>query len=987
MQTLESKLASAEKDVTRLTKALERSDKYIEDLEKKRDESTGSAGLKASSSKGSSYAMNSDILSRKPGLDASRGDSASRQLFSEENGGKSSSGERSKYYFDRNGDDKGSDLRNEYTDFESDKRLIKGHSTKADGTNGGKKRVTFDLNKNTDTTAVSFELEMPSPVKMQGNRNSAPNRSASPVKGVLKKGNDRQVSLSNNKDYDRYASDLSKATDEDSLSGSYDQRSVDRYSKDDDLLHRKVTHEQGDRKYDEAHNGYSRNRKKYSADDSVLSQPSDLEPKVFDDMDRLKKQTGQTQERRSDDLDYRVGQSVRSRGRDEEIDISELDDTNYIESELDELNISLTPEFTDCMKLLNRAEKKVQGGSDLNFDDNPTSFKSGRDSDTDAVFRASTGSIGYRGETGEDYMSSYKADTDRFAASLDNYSRGKHVRSGSLDNIFLASDRKTDFGNEFNQRPSSALPTASNMYPPTSQSKYSTGLTTGRTTLTRTPSVDNLLLTRPAVYQNKYASSLSFRPGLVPSYKSYSESDDKLDVKGNGLSTVGNSSTQPFPGKHGMIGSNGGGLDRDRVDTNGRVSFDAVLQARAKSLSDYDNSVNKDRLERENKKAFSSGRYTPTVTGSSSGSDFDMKYTSGRELASEYTSRNGMGSGRSTPTLAPNSDISSNTKSNTQFTDYKYMGNDMTLKPPSGSRHSDIGSNQLGSSRMTNTATFDNLTPHTIAYSSSALSSNADTAKSISNYSLANPSTNGDGGIGSSSSLGGIGGGVYYDGTKYEGKPFSMSSSNKISLSSNNFDLMNGRMEVDASISNNRMSNLDDKKYLSSNSGSSSGSVSAYNDFNYRDGTDFSNFSTKVAASSLPMPSQSAGSNPSSGSFAGSAYGLGSSASSSSYASSSYLPTTLTSVTSVPSYSTALSVPFTYTSTSYTSSGPTNLYTSKPLDPIVESSNHYSYVSNASGDFPSKNDTFALPEPKKRLFDNSEDLDMSVSPIKSNRRF
>lgn len=38
---------------------------------------------------------------------------------------------------------------------------------------------------------------------------------------------------------------------------------------------------------------------------------------------------------------------------------AELDDTQVIENELDELNISLTPDFTDCMKLLNRAEKKV----------------------------------------------------------------------------------------------------------------------------------------------------------------------------------------------------------------------------------------------------------------------------------------------------------------------------------------------------------------------------------------------------------------------------------------------------------------------------------------------------------------------------------------------------------------------------------------------------------------------------------------------------
>jgi hypothetical protein len=76
----------------------------------------------------------------------------------------------------------------------------------------------------------------------------------------------------------------------------------------------------------------------------------------------------------------------------------------------------------------------------------------------------------------------------------------------------------------------------------------------------------------------------------------------------------------------------------------------------------------------------------------------------------------------------------------------------------------------------------------------------------------------------------------------------------------------------------------------------------------------------------------------------------------------------------------------TFTTSSYTSSVPANTYSSKGLDPISESG-HYSYVSNVSGDYSSKNDTFALPEPKKRLFENSDDLDMSMSPIKSNRRF
>ena len=43
-------------------------------------------------------------------------------------------------------------------------------------------------------------------------------------------------------------------------------------------------------------------------------------------------------------------------------------------------------------------------------------------------------------------------------------------------------------------------------------------------------------------------------------------------------------------------------------------------------------------------------------------------------------------------------------------------------------------------------------------------------------------------------------------------------------------------------------------------------------------------------------------------------------------------------------------------------------------------SEHYSYVSNVSGGDLSKPDTFVFPEPKKRLFDSTDDLDMSVIP-------
>jgi hypothetical protein len=47
-------------------------------------------------------------------------------------------------------------------------------------------------------------------------------------------------------------------------------------------------------------------------------------------------------------------------------------DTQQIQRELDDLDISLTPDFTDCMKLLNRAEKKVHNLNDDSLMDLPS---------------------------------------------------------------------------------------------------------------------------------------------------------------------------------------------------------------------------------------------------------------------------------------------------------------------------------------------------------------------------------------------------------------------------------------------------------------------------------------------------------------------------------------------------------------------------------------------------------------------------------------
>ncbi|XP_053400293.1 ORC ubiquitin ligase 1-like isoform X2 [Mercenaria mercenaria] len=825
VSTLETKLASAEKDVTRLTKALERSDKYIEELEAELDDYRGKSGSSkrpsSASDRDDKHLTNGDIANRKYSSDSKVPPSreygigadnpSRRQLFSDDTGAKSSAGERSKYYYERNGD---------YNDdYKSDGRS---QGAKMNGDNGGKKRVTFDLNKNTNST-MSFDLELPSPLKMSANASGLANGRASPVKGVLKKTNGASNKQSSS-DKSGFSTDLSK----DSLSDSYNLKSSDRYSKDDDLLFLKSrSRSSSDRDYED--DIYSKPRKKYSADDSVLDEPSDLDSKRTRDRDYSSRSRASDYESRKrsdllDDLDSGPRRSRDARDRVDDLDKSDLDDTHYIESELDELNISLTPEFTDCMKILNRAEKNVHTRVTDPVTDDLAKYQS-IDSEIDTAFRASTGSIGERSGAGQDFMSNVKTDTSKFTSSLDSYSRGRHVRSGSLDNIFVAAA-------DPHERPSSALPTTSNMYSSNSQNRYMGGLTTGRTTLTRTPSLDNLLLARQSTgYQNKYSSvedslglkSRSSFPGYM-GRRSYGEEENKLDVKSGSLP-----SNAPVTAKHDILGSQGTGSTAG--DRYSRVGTDSNAQGYS---SDRMSSISASTKEMDiGRKLPPSGRQTPTMPLSSTGSDLDKQYSSGRVTPTipthseymafsksntdKYTYTASTGSGRSTPTLTTNTDYTSLTKSSGPYSGPSSLPTDLSQKPPTGTR--------------------------------------------VPDFTPARSTTQGS----SSSSLG---------------------------------------------------------------------------------------------LSSYPGPSSA----------------------------SSYLPTTLTSLTSSSSYSTAHSVPLTFTTSTYTSSLPANTYSSKGLDPIAESG-HYSYVSNVSGDYSSKNDTFALPEPKKRLFENSDDLDMSVSPIKSNRRF
>lgn len=955
VSTLETKLASAEKDVTRLTKALERSDKYIEELETELDGFRGKPGS-ARRDRGENQLTNGDILNRRYASDSKVQSSkeygkgadnpSRRQLFSEDKGGKSTAGERSKYYYDGSGD------------FNDDLHASKAQNAKTKGAGGAKKKVTFDLDKNTNS-ALSFDLELPSPLKTSANSSGLTNGRVSPVKGVLKKNKPG----SSDRSSEGYSTDMSKTLD-DSLSESYDRYKPNRYSKDDDLVYLKSRSKTSDR--DSNTGSYSSGRK-YSADDSMLSEPSDLDLRHAREHDYSSKSSRDYRSHRSgsdrNDLDQNFYDSGRpSSAKDDVLDTHDLDDTQYIESELDELNISVTPEFTDCMKILNRAEKNVHRDSDPEDFTSTSSRVKSVETNADTAFRASTGSMGYKsGNREDDYLSSaYKTDTSRFTSSLDSYSRGHRVRSGSLDNL-LNIDRQSE-----RERPSSALPTTSNMYPPTSQSKYSSGLTTGRTSLTRTPSLDNLLLSRPDPAALKTRAAL---PGYLSSRLYRGENDGKIEVKsGTSVGGVSSAAQQPVAASHEILPSQISSGVPSTGDSH-KSTYDAVLDVRAKFYSgDTRSGLSKGPSATDSdRKLPPTGRSTPTLQLTGTGMDYEKPTGSGRitptiPAHSEYMSltKSGTdkytytstGTGRSTPTLTSNTDYSSRTNTGMQFTDFRSSGpsslpSDLNQKP-AGTRPLDPSSSRPYSNPIPAT----NPASH---YSSSGMASYNNAGEGYNSL----PSY-----IGSASGMGAFDGRSAVpltnnvDVNKYPG-----------SLGARSTDYGSDKLDYGASAN-----------YRSDSKYSASSSMPGYNDQHYKDGTDFSKFSTKVAIShsgnielsSLPSANSLSASSTGHLSYPGS---------------STYLPSSLTSsITASTSYSTAHSVPLTHTTTSYTSSVPSNSYLPKPLDPIAETG-HYSYVSNMSGDYSSKNDTFALPEPKKRLFENSDELDMSMSPIKSNRRY
>ena len=996
---------------------MERSDKYIEDLEselKSYREGKGGTlndrGGKSGSSRGDRYLPNGDLVLRKPSSDSKvlpsvehreRTDHSRRQLFSEDKGTtKSSSGEGSKYYNLTNGDARGGEDQDEYMDYETDKNYGRTESVRS-GASKGQKRVTFDLRNDTNAT-TSFDLELPSPVKTLGNRISSGNRPASPVKGVLKNGQKKQGA--GDKSDDILSTDRSRTFD-DSLSSSYNEKPSKRsdlYSKDDDLVYMNARAKSREASKD----SYQKPSRKYSADDSALSEPSDVHSKSDD----LLKRSSDLVKRASDLERYSSGsrKNANDYGRKlnadtDDSDKVDLDDTIHIESELGELDISLTPELSDCMKLLNRAEKNVHhresdddliGHKSRKLPDVNTGYRSTasretnldlpvrtsssrssdiesdyghstlRSNDMDTAFRASTGSYSSRLRP-DDLSSDYKTGIEsKFSASVDSYSRGRHHRSGSLDNLLV------DIPRDPFERPSSALPSTSNMYSGLPSSKYTGGLTTGRTKLTRTPSFDNLLMSRQSDgFSTKFDTDFSgarsrlSMPGYLGQIPYRGENAENLDVK-----------ALPGPGSTNLADlENAGRKELEGVKGGGsRAEYEAILEARAKSLPDVGTTSMHGRLGRDPNndivgKSYSTGRNEINMDMA------DRKYTSGHAAPSltsqaDFTSlpRSSIDklsltgpeapSGRLTPTLPSSTNPSAYSRTNP--TNYDYTGSgpfslptDISHKPPIAGRPYDSSKHGIGSGPSYNSV------PSSVSSGGGYSSMQAYSSTGGSSY------TNSMGQLSSRASA-----------------QSDLGHSSKV----NNYDAY--QPDLNNFISSKQKTNFDgrfiDDRYSSSSSNANN--LPVYN-ANRVDVDTYNPRNSHEYSSKIPHLDQNAPKPVFSASDYSSALPpFTGSSSMATYSATSFLPTSLTSISSGSSYSTAISVPLTLTTSSYSSSRPSTSYAAKPMDPLSE---HYSYVSNNSGGDLSRSDTFALPEPKKRLFDSTDDLEMSVSPIKSNKRY
>ncbi|XP_071127035.1 uncharacterized protein LOC143042569 isoform X1 [Mytilus galloprovincialis] len=434
VSTLETKVQSLEKDNGRLNKALEKSDKYIEELQKDADNYRGK-------DRNQSSAHKDYLASQEPYENPSK-----RKLFTEP----VVNGESYRHALD---DEYLKSYKTTKSNLKSsngsinDRDYLSSYQSKSYSKVNGKsgKRVTFELPHDKNVT-TSFDLEMPSPMK----QNSSISVS-SPVKGVLKKSPNDSLNLSK-------------------PSSIEDNRSYKSFSKDDSDIYVPKT------------KSYER------SDDNLWKRSSNGHDESLNDSFALENP------RKS----YRTDKG--------------FDDTQQIQRELDDLDISLTPDFTDCMKLLNRAEKKVHNLNDDSSMDLPSKtyqntdnfvddyktkdlhdFKS-RDSlldDIGTYIPESTYSSKYYNSNGPSsssdlygpsslpsYSGSYRTGSERTESPLPTdmkYTKDYPQHRSSLDSLNL---KDNDIGSTY----SSSI-----------NKKYPTSLRFGRS-----PSLDNLYMSKPA---------------------------------------------------------------------------------------------------------------------------------------------------------------------------------------------------------------------------------------------------------------------------------------------------------------------------------------------------------------------------------------------------------------------------------------------------------------------------------------------------------
>ncbi|KAK3100788.1 hypothetical protein FSP39_025363 [Pinctada imbricata] len=973
--TLESKVKDQEKEMSQLNKALERSDKLIEDLQKEVEEYRGSG--KNHGDKLSTRDYTSSYQSRLPEpYSSSLGSSTSRES--------SENHKRQLFTRDYHGDDEFRQssqkdyVNGESSDFDDEHAIyrhksydpLSNHRTK----NGAKgtKRVTFDLPKDKNET-VSFDLEMPSPFK--GGKNVSNGTTPSPVKGVLKNG---KRGMSNGDDS---SFNLSKPGSlDDSYSDDRRMASSARYSKDQ-------------REEDALVSKYSRGSRYSKDDDEVYtrsrSRKSDLDISGLSESFNLENPS-RVSDRRHDRYSR------------------ELDDTEAIENELDDLDISLTPDFTDCMKLLNRAEKKVHSdfskkdprdedsllGNLQSADDFLSEYKPSQrlqtKSDFSDDFKPPSRTGQYSSLPDSKYLSKYypsedykpsstsmKSDFDipssRFSGNSDPISSryqtsvipnsSEFKPSASRD--FLAPSNKTSdtISNKYplasdKYATSGELPTSSfrgsstdNFNIPSSSTEYSAS--TSDFQKYKLPS-DAINSGAASMYNSvsvstpsKYSSAALSKP-LGQSVFSRSPSLDNLYMQSKTTQSLGSrfATAEDIPSDFRGRSSLPLYDIFSSADGQGRLPSSAATHTNIGNGKDYISSA----LSPKPVRIRSQSDMGTSVSSFASSSTHSMG--KGNIYASASTGSGGGGINNPNPPYEPASQY---------------------LPPPSTSQRasnmllpdSDIPSNPSLTAPFMDSARFTNTLP-------SKLELNANSAA---NVRLTNGMTNSNGPMKATAG---------YSYTDFDlGVNPRHKSKTDLPLTSRT---RSNSLDIPMNLGN-RSNAMDNRQSVPNSQFSNSNSTYAFDRTDIdrpikshltSSSTALTNHDTAYAvsltgASSGPVTMET---NPGTSRY-------GSTLSSS----STYLTTSLTSVTSSNTYSAPRSTSAPYPSSSTL---PTSTYTSQNLksyDP-EPSGKGYMYLSNTSslGDHGdgSRTDSF-LPEPKKRLFDSTDDMDMSLSPIKATK--